>query len=181
MSRWKWTGFLTPAFVASPDISVYSDASGSWGFGAWYQPSHKWFQGSWPVTWSSVNITAKELLLIVLAATTWDSLWSGQAVCFHCDNAAIVHNISSGKSTEPLAMQLLGGLHLLAMEHASCFMAAHIARVENWAVDALSRHTYFSLRSPRQHQHQTLYQRACCCSSWQRHPQIGYWRAGGSS
>ena len=139
LPHWNGTGFLAPAFAASPDILVYTHASGSWGFGGWCQPSHKWFQGSWPVTWSGINITAKELLPNVLATAMWGSLWSGQAVRFYCDNVAIMNTISSGKSTEPLLMQLLRGLHLFAMKHASCFTAAHIAGVENGATDALSR------------------------------------------
>ena len=101
---------------------------------------------AWLATWSSVNI-GKELLPIVLAAATWGSLWSGQAVRFHCDNAAIVHTISSGKSTESLVMQLLRGLHLFAMEHAFPLTAAHIAGMENGAADALSRnqaHLFFT-------------------------------------
>ena len=147
--EWGWLSH--PSFAACPDISVYSDALGSWGFGAWCQPSHKWFQGSWPATWSSVNISAKELLLVVLEAATWGSLWSGQAVRFHCDNAVIVHTISSGKSTEPLVMQLLKGLYLFAMEHAFCFTAAHIAGVENGAANALSRNQahLFLTRDPQ--------------------------------
>ena len=44
-----------------------------------------------------------------------------------------------GKSSEPLVMQLLRGLHLLAMEYAFYFTAAHIAGVENGPADALSR------------------------------------------
>ena len=134
----EWDWLLTPAFAAGPDILVYSEASGSWGFGAGCQPSHKWFQVSCLATWSSVNITGKELLPIVLAAATWGSLWSGQAVRFHCDNAAIVDTISSDKSTEPLVMQLLRGLHLFTMEHAFSLTAAHIAGMENGAADALS-------------------------------------------
>ena len=68
---WNGIGFLTPAYTSNPEVAIYSDVSGSRGFGAWCQPSYRWFQGSWPVTWNSINITAKELLPIVLAAAIW--------------------------------------------------------------------------------------------------------------
>ena len=101
------------------NTTIYSDASGSWGFVAWCQPRLRWFQGAWPLAWQSTNITAKELLPIVLAAAIWGPQWRGQAVHFcQCDNAAIVHTIASSRSTEPLVMQLLRGLHLFAMEEA---------------------------------------------------------------
>ena len=104
---WNGIGFLTPAYTSNPEVAIYSDAtgsSGSWGLGAWCQPSYRWFQGSWPVTWISINITAKELLPIAPAAAIWGPQWSCCAVCFYCDNAAIVHTITSGKSSEPLVM-----------------------------------------------------------------------------
>ena len=34
LPRWNGTGFLTPAYTANPDVAVYSDVYGSWGFGA---------------------------------------------------------------------------------------------------------------------------------------------------
>ena len=64
--RWNGSSFLLPALQAHPDITVYSDASGSWGYGAWTGPL--WFQGQWPASWATANITVKELLPIVLAA-----------------------------------------------------------------------------------------------------------------
>ena len=67
--QWNGTCMLTPLLQESPHIIVHSDASGAQGFGA-YSPNG-WFQGKWPARWSSTNITAKELLPIVLAAGMW--------------------------------------------------------------------------------------------------------------
>ena len=139
LPRWNGVSFLLPGLKTAPDFTVYSDASGAWGYGAWCEPSLRWFQGQWPPLWRDRNITAKELLPIVLAAALWGPMWQGRAVCFRCDNAAIVHVLHTSKSHEPLVMQLLRGLHLFAMEHTFHFSARHIAGKENGPADALSR------------------------------------------
>ena len=139
LPRWNGSSFLLPVVTASPDVWIYSDASGSWGYGAWSPSPYQWFHGSWPSTWVPKNITAKELLPIVLAAATWGPQWHRLSIHFRCDNIAIVQAISSGKSTEPLVMHLLRGLHLFAMEYRFCISATHIAGKDNGPADALSR------------------------------------------
>ena len=136
---WNGVSFMSSRNTKKADTTIYSDASGSWGFGAWYQAKPRWLQGAWPLVWRSTNITAKELLPIVLAAAIWGPQWRGQTVHFRCDNAAIVHTIASSRSTELLVMQLLRGLHLFAMEHGFRFTASHIAGTDNGPADALSR------------------------------------------
>lgn len=56
----KWNGqcFLIPELQASPDETVYTDASVTWGCGGLWQ---EWFQLPWYPTWEGVDITAKEL------------------------------------------------------------------------------------------------------------------------
>ena len=73
---------------------------------------------------------------MVLAAAFWGPQWRGKAVHFCCDNAAIVYAIKSGKSREPLLMQLPHGLHLFAMKHGFTLSVSHIA--ENGPADSLS-------------------------------------------
>ena len=44
-----WNGrsfFLDTAVTPSPDLELYTDASGTVGFGGFFQG--KWFQGKWP-------------------------------------------------------------------------------------------------------------------------------------
>ena len=136
---WNGVSFMSRRNLDKANTTIYSDASGSWGFGAWCQPRLQWFQGAWPLAWQSTNITANELLSIVLAAVIWGPQWRGQAVHFRCDNAAIVHTIASSRNTEPLVMQLLRGLHLFAMEYGFQFTASHIAGADNGPADTLSR------------------------------------------
>ena len=134
---WNGTGLLFPALQAMPQVIVWSDASGSWGFGAC--TSQAWFHGCWPESWAQVNITAKELLPIVLVAALWGPQWAGKAIEFQYDNQAVVGCIASWCSREPLVMHLVRGVALLTMQFSFHFRAVHLPRKENVAADALSR------------------------------------------
>ena len=150
--HWNGTCLLAPLLQATPDVVVHSDASGSWGFGA--VAISTWFHGRWPRHWASVNITAKELLPIVLAAGIWGKEWAGKAIEFRCNNEAIVGAVSLWCSREPLVMHLLRGLALLAMHFSFHLKAVHIPGISNVAADALSRNNLppSSLRCQRLHQ-----------------------------
>ena len=147
--QWNGICMLAPMLQDSPSIIIHSDASGSWGFGAY--ASRTWFQGKWPAQWANTNITAKELLPIVLAAGVWGRTWTSQFVEFRCDNEAIVGAITSWRSKEPLVMHLLRGLALVAMEFSFHLRAVHIAGTANSAADALSRNNLpsFFLQVPQ--------------------------------
>ncbi len=59
---------------AKTTLEVTSDASGSYGWGAIF--CNTWFQASCPPSWEAINITAKELVPIVIAAALWGSQWT---------------------------------------------------------------------------------------------------------
>ena len=83
---WNGVGLVRRAAL-SPQFMCTSDASGVWGCGsAWFQLS----ETKWLHTSTSWDISAKELLPIVLASAVWDHLWSGAVVQCHCDNQAVV-------------------------------------------------------------------------------------------
>ena len=66
-----------------------SDASGSWGCGAWQGTN--WFQLKWDEQSASRGIApVKELLPIIVATVVWGHGWKGKQVCFQCDNSAYV-------------------------------------------------------------------------------------------
>ena len=78
--------------------TVCSDASGSWGCGAYTQSgSPAWLQTRWPPTWVEVSIAVKELLPIVLAAAVWGRRWSHGRVLFRSDNQAVVAALFHGR------------------------------------------------------------------------------------
>jgi hypothetical protein len=59
---WNGVSVLPPL---TPLFTVVSDASGSWGCGAFQRHTRAWLQLPWPEPWTHMNIAAKELLPIV--------------------------------------------------------------------------------------------------------------------
>ncbi len=64
---------------SSPTIIIASDASGSWGCGAFWD--NAWFQLPWTEEWTPWSIAAKELIPIVLACTIWGALSGRVNMC----------------------------------------------------------------------------------------------------
>ena len=60
LQRWNGTSLFPRQ---TPSIHVYSDASGTFGCGA-FDSQQGWFQLLWPPSWNSTEITAKELVPI---------------------------------------------------------------------------------------------------------------------
>ena len=60
---------LTALCRRPPDVILTSDASGSWGCGAF--SGVEWFQCLWNGRWTEVHITVKELIPIVIAGAIW--------------------------------------------------------------------------------------------------------------
>ena len=91
-------------------VEVFSDASGSFGCGA-FASSLGWFQLQWPEDWHAIHITAKELVPIMLAAALWGPQWTRKRIAFRSDNMAVVELLKSCTSQDPLLMHML---HCLA-------------------------------------------------------------------
>ena len=141
---WNGRSFF-PSAVAAFDL--YSDASGSFGCGAFNPDQSLWFQLSWPQSWSSVNIAAKELVPIVVAASIWGAHWSGSHVCFHCDNEAVVKAIQNHNAHEDTLIQLLRCLFFYSARFQFHFSAKHIPGKDNVIADAISRNNTTLLSS----------------------------------
>ena len=120
-----------------PDILVWSDASGSWGYGALTQG--KWFQHQWLPQSDNLSIAAKELIPVVLAAAAWSHSWQGKIICFNSDNEAVVAGLNATYSRDPIIAHLLWCLCLYAAVFTFWFCAAHIPGRLNSAADALSQ------------------------------------------
>ena len=133
-----WNGIsLFPHMHAGP--SIISDASGSWGCGAYLHDTLSWFQLPWPADWESVDISAKELLPVVISAAIWGVHWSGLRVTFFCDNQSVVFSLSSRSGRTPHMSHLLQCLFFFEAYFCFEFQAQHIAGKINRAADALSR------------------------------------------
>ena len=73
----SWNGISMLAGWHNSPIAgtiITSDASGSWGNGA-CSSQGSWFQLNWPEFWSSVRITVKELLPIIVVTALCGSQW----------------------------------------------------------------------------------------------------------
>ena len=144
LHTWNGSSFFPPP---DPSIHVYSDASGTYGSGA-FVAGLGWFQTEWPEDWEGVDIASKELVPVVVAAALWGRQWSGSHVCFHFDNMAVVAVLNNRSAKNSLLAHLLRCFSLFSAYFAFHFTAVHIPGVLNTAADALSRdnlHLFSSL------------------------------------
>ena len=142
LRHWNGRSFFPLPY---PSHHVYSDASGSFGCGAFLPGSQVWFQLCWPDAWMATSIAAKELLPIVVAASLWGSSWEGKHVCFHCDNEAVVTIIRKRCAKDKLLTDLLRCLFFYASVFHFQFSAIHIAGASNRVADAISRNQLSSI------------------------------------
>eukprot|EP00731_Ephydatia_muelleri_P007891 Em0004g229a len=98
----SWNGismFIAPEWKDADSFQLYTDASGSFGFGAYLDGA--WFRGDWQPHQQLLkrSIQWQELFAIVAAALTWGHFLTGQRIRFHCDNLPIGH----GPTSQPAA------------------------------------------------------------------------------
>ena len=153
-----WDGhsfFLLPHWTPAPHLELFTDSSGTIGFGAYCQG--EWFNGRWTPSQMVHSIQWKELYPIVLAAAVWGHKWSTLRIRLFCDNHAIAHCLVSGSSRCPHIMGLLRSLFLLAAQHNFHISAQHIPGTHNTIADALSRFhmQVFHAHAPRASAHPT--------------------------
>ena len=132
--RWNGVAFFSPA----PDPAFYfaSDASGSWGCGAW--SGSCWWQLQWP-TDQQYDIAFKELFAVVLSVAVWGRTWHGQHVHGYCDNKAVTTILRSRSSRDPSLMHLLRCLFFIEAQHDLNLSVSHVAGSANGLADHLSR------------------------------------------
>ena len=133
---WNGTSFLPPTRFLTP-TDMASDASGSWGCGAWHN-TH-WFQLKWDGKSLALPIMVKELLTVILACAVWGPLWNNQLVHCHCDNQAVVACLRSRTSREKHCMHMLRALVFIEAHHKFHFHPVYINTKLNHLADDLSR------------------------------------------
>ena len=144
---------MAPPSSSPPDssIHVYSDASGTYGSGA-FVAGLGWFQTEWPEDWEGVDIASKELVPVVVAAALWGRQWSGSHVCFQSDNMAVVAVLNNRSAKNSLLAHLLRCFSLFSAYFAFHFStpsggvtlqgrgcAAHIHSPSYFAATELTR------------------------------------------
>ena len=135
-TEWNSISFLPPP-TRLPLKQLASDASGSWGCGAYYD-SH-WFQLQWDRRSVELPIMVKEMLPIVLACTVWGQEWAASCVRCLCDNQAVVACLRSRTSRDGHCMHLLRTLAFVEARHTFSLQPQYISTTDNHLADDLSR------------------------------------------
>ena len=150
----SWNGvsiFLDPNWKDAETINLFTDASGTLGYGAYFNGA--WFHGDWsphqrlPLR----SIQWQELFVIVAAACTWGHLLQGQRITVHCDNMAIVQSWSNQSARHPGILHLLRTLFFVTAKHSFIVRLVHLPGKLNRIADALSRNqlSLFSALAPQ--------------------------------
>ena len=91
-----------------PDLTITSDASGSWGYGAWYES--KWFRVG-PM--DGKHIAVLELIPINIATIIWGPSFTGKRMLANCGNSAAVSVLNTRYGHDKSLMQLLHSLFFI--------------------------------------------------------------------
>ena len=89
IDQWNGIGlFLSPLWETSDALSLFTDASGSLGYGGIFQK--RWFQGKWlpcqQLGQRGVSIVWQELYAINVACHLWGAHWTSKRIHFYYDN-----------------------------------------------------------------------------------------------
>ena len=150
LSMWEtflkhWNGvslFLQPEQTTSLSLQLYTDASGTIGFGGYL--AGQWFQSRWLPEQqlnktTGISIEWQELYPIYLACRLWGSQWTAKRIVFFCDNESVVRILNQKTSKSPKIMELLRPIVLCTLQHNFTFTAQHVRGIENGIADAFSR------------------------------------------
>ena len=138
--EWNGISMLWDSSTLLPEFNVFSDASGSWGCGAYW--GFRWFHFSWTDHLQLLPIAVKELIPVVVAAALFGRQWKGHLIQFSVDNMAVVHVLNSTYSRDSHLMHLVHTLVFLAACFDFWFMAKHIERKANSLADDLSLYIF---------------------------------------
>nr|XP_054749833.1 uncharacterized protein LOC129255509 [Lytechinus pictus] len=121
------------------ELHFFTDASGSIGFGAYFQG--KWTQGKWPVGVCTpvYSIAFLELFPIVVGLHLWGPHLANRRVMFWSDNQAVVGIINSQTSKCPRIMGLVREFVLSCLRYNVRFRAKYVPGTKNNIADSLSR------------------------------------------
>ena len=136
----QWSGtscILETEWTTTPSMNLYTDASGTLGWGAYW--SGRWLQAHWSLDDCKKDIVWKELFAIVAVVNSWGHHWQRKKVLFHCDNQSVCDIWHRGSSRSPEVMALVRMLYFCAAKFDINVMIAHIAGSSNEIADALSR------------------------------------------
>ena len=129
--------FRNEEWCNSTKLNLYTDASGSIGFGAIFGDS--WCYGRWPASWLNRNIAILEFFPIVFSLCLWGDKMRNHSILFFTDNNALVHVINKQSCRDKTLMVFVRKLVLVCLDNNILFKAKHIPGVKNKLADCLSR------------------------------------------
>ncbi|KAM3924714.1 uncharacterized protein RB166_008052 [Leptodactylus fuscus] len=141
LASYNGRSLMLEAAVTAGDLNLFTDASGSMGFGAFWDG--RWCVGSWPEEWKErgwcKNLALLELFPIVVALSIWGEGFRNKKVKLFCDNMGVVQAINGLSASSPPVVCLLQHLVLLCLSLNAWVVAEHVPGVDNCIADALSR------------------------------------------
>ena len=121
--------FLDTQATSPPELQLYTDASGSLGYGGFL--AGEWFQGHW----LPHHTLSQKWGISIL----WGPCWCGKRIFMWCDNKSVVASINSKHSKSPRVMDLIRAITLQTLKYNFAFTAIHIPGLDNSIADSLSR------------------------------------------
>lgn len=126
-------------WVAFSDLDLFTDASGSKGYGGYFRG--KWFNGCWPlpVLQEGYSIAWKEMVPIVMAVIVWGPELEGKRIMLHTDNVAVKCIVNSQTSHCSHIMKLVRLFVVECLKFDIWVKAMYIPTRDNSIADSLSR------------------------------------------
>ena len=125
-------------------ICVEVDACG-WGAGGFCE--QKWFSVQWNLSQAQLNIATQELIALILACKAFGVEWEGKRVSIRSDNAAVCAALQKRRVRDQEMMKWIRELHFIEATGNFTVRAVHIAGVDNFLADSLSRNRINAFRN----------------------------------
>ena len=145
LPQWNGISMLWDGQKEHPDHQAWSDASGSWGCGAYW--GSRWLQFPWSEEARGWPISVKEMVPVMWGCFVWGECWRGGVVRWNCDNLAVVEVITRGSSKDGHLSHILRCIHFAEAKYSFTLVANHVAGVDNDKADDLSRNRLSSFLS----------------------------------
>ena len=145
LPQWNGISMLWDGQKEHPDHQAWSDASGSWGCGAYW--GSRWLQFPWSEEARGWSISVKEMVPVMWGCFVWGERWRGGVVRWNCDNLAVVEVITRGSSKDGHLSHILRCIHFAEAKYSFTLVANHVAGVDNDKADDLSRNRLSSFLS----------------------------------
>ena len=88
-----------------------------------------------PLNYNSMGIVHLEMLNILVAMRVWGASWKGKNVKIHCDNAAVVSVLTTGKTRDALLAAIARNILLETANYDICLRTVHISGKNNDITD----------------------------------------------